>query len=273
MLAICASASNLSEAATSCGAMSFDSDNIPEVSLYSVTSGLGTPVSSDILGGSKSNFLYVFKATSRRAGVIVVKSGRNRSSDTIGSDNVLLVRREVGSINYCNVPVFPAEGTSVSLKAYIAYHDYGFSDSSDLRNYLQSLRQFHTQYGSIVGNCSSDDKVNRTDSVSSDSALAFDFKSNRSQFSFDEEVVDRGMYSALKVLFSRPALAATSKLSNLRVEIIRYAAHEGVNCIPFEIRNLEVGSFLRINDLESRDRRPPFPRSIETRWGAEAPAN
>ena len=175
------------------------------------------------------------------------------------SDRVGLKRLEAST--RCD----PGKGSfvgSVSTRAYSEYHDYGQDKGSYLRGVedgvdaKQKLRKFHTAYVGVDGECRrSDDK--RFDG-------AYEARSNRSQFSFDTDIVDYGFNGAVYNIATRtvrtglgflvpPAYADTqTKLRERRVEIRRYRTKTGYACVPFSIEVRAPAQSLRVNDLDAR---------------------
>lgn len=209
------------------------------------------------------NFIYIARETfSRdRTGVIVIKTGRgidSQRSEPPGR-NVRLVRDEAAHRDgACDIREFQSQ--SVSSQSYDEYHDHGFIVAEQ-----ETFDSFHTTYRKS-------DACRQTNDANADVLLprflGGDGRSNRSQFSFDESVVDRGMFSQIVSLLRPRSAFAWEGLSDQRVEIIRYAIEgdEKLVCIPFSVNATGPHFFLRINDLEARD--PPrfARRGKERSW-------
>src|SRR5262249_45581458 len=91
-----------------------------------------------------------------------------------------------------------------------------------------------------------------TDDATSDSLS--DWRSNRSQYSFDPAVVSGGLFFQVSFfrLFVRPALASSANMASQRVEVLPYKTDSnGPVCINFTVPVANLRPFLRINDLES----------------------
>lgn len=191
------------------------------------------------------NFTYVAREpdpTIPRRGILVIKTGV-RAPDAVGK--VALAREAYQPVDQCeSYPRFP--GGSVRARSYDDYHDYSYSvEKSDQK----TIEAFHVSYPKRGQGCS------RSNDDTTDSYFTGRWQSNRSQFSFDEDVVATGQHSqflAQARFFIGPAYAGTG-LSERRVEIKRYVADKnGLACVPFSVA-LKQGSFVRINDLERRD--------------------
>jgi hypothetical protein len=137
---------------------------------------------------------------------------------------------------------------SVQANNYDAYHDHGTKVAEPDRT---SLKDFHFEYPKSVG-------CRATDDNSVDSLVPLDFRSNRSQFSFDRAVVREGTYSQLLTLLFTPftpesAFADSDKFADQRVETLEYQTKPGKTvCVRFDVSVDGPGAFLRLNDLEAR---------------------
>ena len=176
-----------------------------------------------------------------RRGILVVKTGL-RAPAAGNSERVTLAREAYRPIDRCET--FPRfNGGSVKGRSYDGYHDYSYSVEESDRNMMAS---FHVSYAGRVQGCrnSNDDTV--------DSYFTGHWKSNRSQFSFDEKVVASGQHSQFFAQFGiTPAYASTS-ISERRVEMKRYTSdRSGLACVTFNA-TVRPGTFIRINDLERR---------------------
>jgi hypothetical protein len=210
------------------------------------------------------NLYYVVKAApGERSGALVVKSARlgvPLKDDDPRFDRVALQRLEASRKCDPNKPPFVG---SVSTRAYSEYHDYG-QDNGD---YLgadeggatarQQLQKFHTSYERIDGICRATDAKTRSDE-------SYEARSNRSQFSFDIDVVDNGFQGAVYHIAAQKLTALWSvfvpsayadpqnKLRERRVEIKHYRTEGGVACVAFTIGVRGPAQVLRVNDLEGR---------------------
>lgn len=200
----------------------------------------------------------VIRARSPRQGVLVIKSGklRNVASD-FTDQSVVLVREFQGDISGSCSHSPPKFKGSVAIRSYEDFHDLGLRvDPAEAK----TLDDFHIRYRSSRGRC-----VSTADSTN-DGVLSFDGRSNRSQFSFDDEIVSKGMRSQiLSQLLPRATLASSSSYSKMRVEIAEYdTGVSELTCVRFSIPRVGPEFFIRIVDLEARDLRPPFPRQNES---------
>lgn len=208
------------------------------------------------------SFAFVVKESfSERVGVIVVKTARwvaARSATRSGA--VKLVRDNSYSDAQCSSPSFSAR--NVSARAYEDYHGKGFLESKALDSGADGdtnravIERFHSKYPTVRG-CRS------SDSTTYD---GFEYRNNRSQFSYDTSVVDNGWsYATTNLLTSLipTALAAPSRLQQQRTEIFHYKVTSNApTCIMFDLDSATVGQVLRINDIEDRN---PL-RAGEKRW-------
>jgi hypothetical protein len=217
-------------------------------------------------GGERKRFdlYYVVRSgATDRSGLIVVKSARFGTAladDDPKSDSVSLRRLEAS--RQCD----PDKGSfrgSVSNGAYGEYHDYGQDNGNYLRageggvTAKQKLQKFHTKY--VAGfdrACRSSDAKTRNDG-------SYEARSNRSQFSFDTDIVDHGFNPAIynvasqtftagwQFLFPTAYAEPQTKLRERRVEIKRYRTANGHACVPFSIEVRGPVQVLRVNDLEA----------------------
>jgi len=221
------------------------------------------------LGGRFTSFAYVVNETieDQRAGVVILKFGRTRQPDEPQVDRsqkrVRLLRYTVPFDNgTCRaVPAFGMG--SVSAKNYDDYHDAGKSGDENTK-----LDSFHFTYAARRGGC------RETKSRIGDS-IGFRSRSNRGQFSFDTEVVDRGTYwQALLYVGVTTALASSENLQDQSVETKQYRVLWGQpSCIRFRHQVSARAGFLRINDLEglsSGGYQGPV-RAPERRWPLSTP--
>lgn len=257
--------------AGSCDALKDVSRTLADGQLY--YRGAGTadwtylPEGSSVsLGNIKTEFAYVLDETIEawRAGVVIFKSGRQRKAGEQVSypdvGTVKLVRNQPQ--NFDNTPcgeVAPFGKGRVSSKSYDDYHDVGWSTEDDA-----TLNAFHFNYTARQKRC------HGTNSKLSDN-LSISGRSNRGQFSFDTDVVDRGTYFQFFVLLhATTATASSEKLAQQRVETRQYRVSAGApECVIFK-RSIPSGeAFLRINDLESLS--TGAIRGPEHRWVLSSP--
>jgi hypothetical protein len=241
--------------------MGFSDDSCREVDkvfredgalLFSVDNSAYRPVkqflNEALADGRPRNVWFTYVASDpsgARHGTIVIKTGtRVAAEDT--SDKVTLKRTEGNSCNGGRA----FEGGAVAGRLYDRYHDYSYSAGDEAR----VLDAFHTRYPGRNGCTASNDD-------SSDSFFRLRWQSNRSQFSFDPGVVERGQYSQFADQFV-PTRALASGLRSRRVEMRRYAMKETPVCIEFRAE-LRPGTFVRVVDLE---RRIGFERASEEVW-------
>ncbi|OCK54828.1 hypothetical protein LMTR3_08465 [Bradyrhizobium sp. LMTR 3] len=221
------------------------------------------------LAGQHTSFAYVVSETieDQRAGVVILKFGRTRQPDEPQVDRsqkrVRLLRYTVPFDNgTCRAaPAFGGE--SVSAKNYDDYHDAGKSGDEDA-----TLGSFHFTYAARRGGC------RETNSRIGDS-IGFRSRSNRGQFSFDMDVVDRGTYwQPLLYVGITTALASSENLQDQSVETKQYRVAWGQpSCIRFRHKVPARAGFLRINDLEglsSGGYQGPV-RAPERRWLLSSP--
>jgi hypothetical protein len=219
------------------------------------------------------DFFYVVRSMVNRNGAIVVKSARSglaQQGDQPNIGRVELSRPD--AVKDCRLDQLPFN-RSVRSAAYEDYHDRGQSGGSALLAddgaALDAIEKFHTAYP--VGS-----RCFKTSERMSKSGV-FDKRNNRSQFSFDPNVVDIGMNTAAYEIaagvvrtglsfFIGPAVAAPPRFTERRVEIKRYTTANGFACIPFSISMRGTNQVLRVNDLESWDS-VGLSRASEFRFG------
>jgi hypothetical protein len=186
-------------------------------------------------------FAYIIqdeKDAPTRRGIVVVKSGsRLRARSVEGANKVVLYRPRIA--DRCRNKPFPEMNGKVEVHNYDSYHD-----SNIKTNEYKTLREFHVRYDSRRGCKWSDD--NSSDEVSWRS------RSNRSQFSFDPDVVANGQHSFVSTLFGARKSFAGEMIRPRKAEIRKYQVNEeGTACVRFSVK-IEPGAFVRVNDLESR---------------------
>jgi hypothetical protein len=224
------------------------------------------PYGGTSLGNTRSEFTYVIDESfeKERSGVVIVKTGRVRRAGEEAADpqtkSVRLVRHPQGINNSPCGEVTPFGSGSVSPKSYDDYHDIGRQTPDDA-----TLDSFHFTYVARRNSC------HKTNSSLGDS-LSLYARSNRGQFSFDTDVVDRGTYFQLALfLHATTASASSEKLENQRVETRQYHVTSGTpECISFKYNVPGTAAFLRINDLEALSNDVPI-RAPEHRWALSQP--
>jgi len=208
-------------------------------------------------------FVYVVKPPVNRAGVVVIKTGRNANDSVPPSGNqqsILLIRNEnaVRFTNVCharrhrnkeNLP-FPIAGRTISSKSYDDFHDWTgrVPPSQD----FATLDAFHIAYEGApaqpggAGTCQeTDDRLPPDDTN----------PNNRSQFSFSPNIVSDGQHWGISDAFLSWAFAdGSTGLANQRVEIRRYkmSPEDGAACVVFHVTVAGPNYFVRVNDLEAR---------------------
>ncbi|WP_315724035.1 MULTISPECIES: hypothetical protein [unclassified Bradyrhizobium] len=205
------------------------------------------------LSGREAQLIYVtreFFQDEPRSGAIVVKTGRK--IDTSEKDpeparkKIKLDRAKQAEFDSCRGREPSSFDGRVSALEYDRYHDYGYdaSDNEDGR----SLGEFHTRYVSRSGRCDA-----ATDSTTFDAPLRWDWRSNRSQFSFDPSVVSGGFHSQIMAGLSIRGAAAVGSvgLADQRVDIIKYRTNaQKMACIALRVKPTGRNFFIRVNDLE-----------------------
>lgn len=200
-------------------------------------------------------FAYVARepalAASRR-GILVIKTGIRQPS-TRNDDRVKLAREAFRPVDKCEYyPRFG--GGEVKGKSFDDYHDYSYRVDEGDQGLLAS---FHVTYAARARGCKNSNDDN------SDSYFTGRWQSNRSQFSFDENVVMNGQHSQFLAQFGPAPAYAGNAVSGRKVLMKRYAADKnGFACVTFNA-TVAPGAFIRINDLE---RRIGLFRATEQRW-------
>ena len=212
-------------------------------------------------------FAYVIRENidPARGGVVIMKSARARRLDepTAGRRVRLVRRAEAFDNGTCGaVAGFGGGGeTEVSADSYDRYHDEGRKVPE-----RDVLRAFHVRYAARKGTC----RV--TNDSAQDSIVPWDPRSNRSQFSFDPNVVSGGTYSqALAWTGITRTYASSANLSDQRVELKQYRVNAALpTCVRFRLPAVGRGSFLRINDLEGLAASGlNYVRANENQWTLE----
>jgi hypothetical protein len=194
-----------------------------------------------------------------RRGILVIKSGIDGpqvSTQAGSAGRVALNRDSYGRNNAeerCELYPDFVSGRSVKIRSYDRYHDYSEIDD---RADGATLKAYHVDYLARNGGCK------RSDDATPDSYFASRRRSNRSDFSFNPDVVRAGQSSQFWAQFGT-GTAYAEPLSERQVTIKRYVADaDGLACVVFEAQ-LKPGSFIRINDLE---RRVGLFRADEQSW-------
>lgn len=180
-----------------------------------------------------------------RRGILVIKTGIE-ASDGPNAGKVALVRENYARYSAeetCELYRTFASGSRVKNKSYDDYHDYGeISDDADAR----TLKSYHVSYLARNGGCK------RSDDATVDNYFGWRRRSNRSDFSFDPDVVRSGQHSQFLAQF-RFGTAYAASQAERQVTIKRYVADaDGLACVVFDA-TLMPGSFIRVNDLERRN--------------------
>lgn len=224
---------------------------------------------ADLKRPTAMSFAFVIKDGFRdRSGVVVIKTAR-LAAQNAGWAGVKLVRTESSNDTDCTSAAFA--GGTVSTRAYEDYHGKGWLESTALdapsgvpttESNRRTIERFHTKYQTSRG-CRSSDAT---------AYESFEYRNNRSQFSFDTSVVDNGWsYATTNLARSLipTVFAASPILQELRTEIRHYkVAPESPACIMFELTASGKDQVLRINDIE--DRSGSF-RAPELRWPSALP--
>ena len=224
-------------------------------------------------GQRKIAFIYVIQRTEADAnstGAVVIKSGRkNVPGGARGPDTVRLLRDQASAKAYCemtkNSELF--ERKTVSKKAYDEYHDYDFREDRTAGGveFATTIKDFHVglKRGSPA-------QCVRTDS-SRDLSGQWIPRNMRSQFSFDQNIVDSGMsphYATagryiLATLIPSALAGGSDGFNSQRSEIKSYEIRDGLACVSFFASVARRDFILRINDLGARMAGSWF---TETRW-------
>jgi hypothetical protein len=224
-------------------------------------------------GQRKIAFIYVIRRSETDAnstGAVVIKSGiKNIAGGVRGPDTVHLVRDQASAKAYCemtkNSELFTRR--TVNKKAYDEYHDYDFEDdrTSGGAEFATTIRDFHVglKHGSPA-------QCVRTDS-STDSSGQWIPRNVRSQFSFDQNIVDGGMsphYATagrfiMATLVPSVLAGGSDGFNSQRSEIKSYEIRDGLACVRFFASVARRDFILRINDLGARMAGSLF---TETRW-------
>lgn len=198
-----------------------------------------------------------------RSGVVVIKSARfgNPLDDDRPLQNRVTVTRNFKG-GTCDPDKREYFG-EISSKAYSAYHDAGKDRGDELSEIelqssaLAKLKQFHYRYEiSGPAKCHDTDAMRRPDGT-------YESRSNRSQFAFDTDIVDRGygffLVAGLGEVVARgasflvtPAFALPPKLMERKVELKAYQTRNGLACVPVSIQVRGPEQILRVVDLEGR---------------------
>ena len=208
----------------------------------------------NLRGPALISFAYVVRPWfSERAGVVVIKTARVRPSLSdrhLGS--ITLVRNEKSGDPQCTSGAFGQR--QVSVQAYEDYHGRGYWESKALDAVVEGketnasiIKVFHSKY-KTAKSCRSSDELNDPNNV-------FEYRNNRSQFSYDTKVVDNGWSTATTTLLMSvipTALAAPPRLRDQRTEIRHYKTGAAEpQCIRFQVSASGPDQVLRVNDLEN----------------------
>jgi hypothetical protein len=210
--------------------------------------------SSIALGGQTVSFAFIIQETMARprSGAVILKSGRTRAMDEPtpepSSRRIQLERpiadSGIGAIDNgtCGlVPVFSSR--DVAARSYDDYHDGNLRVAEPDQT---TLKAFHYKYVGRNGRC------RRTDDTREDSREPIDRRSNRSQFSFNPNIVKNGIGSEVASLATpSSAFASSERFADQRVGLQAYRAEPGLpTCVRFTLKVPARAAFVRINDLE-----------------------
>lgn len=198
-----------------------------------------------------ARLIYVvreFRLEAPRPGVVVIKTGRQikagEADPTPDGKPVRLNRPQQDALAGCGKP--GEFNGRVSAQEYDRFHDYGYQASANKDG--DALRDFHTSYAGRSRKCDA-----TTDATAFDAPLFLDWRNNRSQFSFDREVVKGGPHSqiAAGLSISRAAAVGSVGLADQRVSIVAYKTNGlSIACIPVTVPLTGTRFFVRFNDLE-----------------------
>ena len=175
-------------------------------------------------GNQKISFAYVIQETlePRRSGVLVVKSGRDRTPADPAPRVIQLVRdrpdNNADATPFDNGvcgPIPDFGSATVSAASYDRYHDLGGRVSESDQS---TLDRFHYKFLGRSNRC------RRTNDSTPDSRIPLVNRSNLGQFSFDQTVVGSTTNSQIVALASPTAAYAgvSDKLAEQRVEMKAY---------------------------------------------------
>jgi hypothetical protein len=195
------------------------------------------------------NYAYVIRESRdpERSGVAVLKSARlHRLDEARKADKAVTLVRHAEAIDNRSCGAVADFGEQkIPAKSYDDFHDLGLKVRE-----MKTIAGFHIRYAARLNHC------RRTDDNSPDSIVPRDSRSNRGQFSFNDDVVTRETYSqALNVIGISTAYAASDNLEDQRVEIKQYRVSVNFpTCVRFTMPRQGKSSFLKINDLEALKR-------------------
>jgi hypothetical protein len=231
-------------------------DQLKDGQLYYFTGAKWTqvlPADYHSLPPGQYNFTYVILEflPGGRAGVLVIKSGRYQTDRPVeNGQSVLMIRTDskFTKTKQCPRPTarFDLSGERVSATSYDGYHDYGYQGNpAD----MEKIDRFHVDYENASQQCL------ETDRSRSDKTFPGFWRSNRSQFSFNDGIVDGGMgwqiADAGRNLIGR-SYAAYEKFTQRQVEIRRYETDgQQPACLAVRVSLSGPNHFLSINDLEN----------------------
>jgi len=263
----------LSAYAESCNAITSNTAGLRDGQLFYASNAnpawTEMPAQGTNLSNQTVSFAYVVSETfeTERSGVVILKTGRTRQPDEAQTARrfkaVQLTRNtQVFDNKTCGEPRFFGEG-SVPAKDYDDYHDIGKSVGTNT-----TMDAFHFKYAARRNQC-------RTTNSNVGDSLAPQSRSNRGQFSFDTDVVDKATYSQFFIAFGiTSAYASSENLEKQRVETRQYRVTSGrPSCILFSMLVPARAAFLRINDLEalSSSGYEAPKRAPERRWAISLP--
>jgi len=226
-----------------------------------------------VSGRRKIAFVYViqrFESAADSTGAVVIKSGRkNVAGGVRGPDTVLLVRDRASATAYCEMDKNSERFArrAVNKKAYDEYHDYDLAEdrTSGGTDFATTINDFHV--GLKRGNPAQCVRTN----ASTDQSGRWIARNMRSQFSFDQNIVDSGMSPhyvtagkyILATLAPRVLAGGSDGLNAQRSEIKSYEIKDGLACVRFFASVARRDFILRVNDLGAR---MAGAWDTETRW-------
>jgi hypothetical protein len=200
---------------------------------------------SNLKGSTR--FIYVAREFLQegRSGALIVKTGRRLAAgerEPVSNRKLVQLRRPWSAdADQCDADL-PRYHGSTSAREYDRYHDYGYAQSESEDG--KAITSFHASYNYRQKACAT-----RTD----DDLGAWGWPSNRSQFSFDPNVVSNGFHSQILAGLTPESLHAEGSvgLMDQHVILLKYRTNqEKIACIGFRAAPAGNNFFLRINDLE-----------------------
>jgi len=221
---------------------------------------------ADTAGTTK--FYYILKDQARKRGMLVVKSARQTESGEAADNTISLLRLPSAEPhsescyggNADNPVRKGSREETVKLDGYERYHRYGDNGVSG----VAKIRDFHVLYESDAPKYRSLAEGSRCIRTDNNNGSAVNGVSNRSRFSLDRGVVDRGASAARAVLATlfRPALGYEGDLKDMKIRMLPFSVSAaGIACVPFSVTGIGNHSILRVQDIDDIDggvRRPEW---------------